>query len=131
MIKYITILSLTVILASCLFRTDNTELKLHEQRKLLKEFALWQCIRYTGSYTDENDISGGDAMEFTNYGIETFEIIDSIAKEYMAHYYMSLKNEGKNMKLKYCLKFYESEKLDSIVKSFDGDILDVITSDCF
>jgi|GEM_PF-3273909 len=94
-----------------------------EQRRMLKDFTFYRCLEHSSICDNPMDISGSEIVELSDYSFDVFNKIDSIAKEYILKYNYKTKQTDKNMLLKYCLDFYNSKNLDSIINTFDYELI--------
>jgi hypothetical protein len=104
---------------------DNTgDSTSQNKRKWLKEYALCSCIKY--SFKDDtaikNDLSFTVYKEITDYGnLAVYRTMDSISKiaafdikpSQIADY------NGKKALLLGCIEYYQSKKLDSIIRKLE------------
>ncbi|MDB5008299.1 MAG: hypothetical protein JWP45_2692 [Mucilaginibacter sp.] len=100
---------------------DSTNFKKH---KWLKEYALCSCIKF--SFKDDeaikSDLSFTVYKGITDYGSPlVYRTIDSASKKAAFSIQPSQIADfnGKKAMLSGCINYYESLKLDSLVKSFD------------
>lgn len=96
---------------------------LKEARNLLKNYALCSCIKYiTDDKKLKNDISRGIYSDISNYSdSKVFNEIDSLAKIAALTIEPSqIADYGYQKPLLLgCISFFQSKKLDSLVRIFD------------
>jgi hypothetical protein len=103
---------------------ENSELKYI--RKMLKEYALCQCIS-KGHRIEEKSIydgSGGRLMQHLSVDYFVFRKMDSVINNIYSNSILRDTVEGTELKYYYyrCLRFYEGTYLDSLVNTFDDFI---------
>ena len=96
---------------------------LKEARKLLKNYALCSCIKYiTDDKKLKNDISSGIYFDISNYSdSNVFSKIDSFSKiTALTIEPTQIADYGHQKPLLLgCISFFQSKKLDSLVRTFD------------
>lgn len=100
---------------------ENSELK--HIRKMLKEYALCQCIS-KGHRIEEKfiyDGSGGRLMQHLAADYFVYRKMDSVIDNIYSNSILRDTVEGTELKYYYyrCLKFYEGTYLDSLINTFD------------
>ena len=101
---------------------------LQNKHKWLKDYALCSCIRYCFKEDDsiKNDLTFTVLEGISDYGNpKVYNIIDSASKKASLSIEPSQIADflGKKALLLGCINYYESAKLDSLVKSFDSLVL--------
>lgn len=98
-----------------------------QQRELLKEYALCQCLYYgfKEEGISQNDISLSFYNELSLYSNVAQSRIDSISKIVVNSIAPSnhIDYKGKKAIIYTCMQFYKSNVLDSLVKSLDNHIV--------
>lgn len=100
--------------------------KLKYIRKMLKEYALCQCISYGNKVEDDQiyDGSTGRLMRLLHLDYYVYRKLDSVIENIYKN--SSLEGTVEDFKVKYyyyrCIKFYEGAFLDSLVNFFDDNI---------
>ena len=120
------ILSMSNVFSQSKSGTDKRKVQLKQQRKWLKEYALCNCIQY--GYNDEqvfDDLSSSIYINLLLYGQSTLDTISSISKEVAQKIEPSKIDDvlGRRAIIAECLIFYDSRKLDAIVRSYDKSIV--------
>ncbi|MEI9944243.1 MAG: hypothetical protein WDN26_08440 [Chitinophagaceae bacterium] len=102
--------------------------KIKENRRLLKEYAYCRCFEYASKDTAffNKDISVAVYADISNYPVDVFNIIDTLAKKAASEIKPSEipDHEGKKSVLLNCFLFYNSKKLDSLIKRMDKKIME-------
>lgn len=90
-----------------------------QQEQWLKELALCNCLVYaTGTKEMKGDISRGIYMDIANYSQDVYDLIDSVSKNAASKIAPSqiADHDGKKALFLDCMNFYNSQKLDSLVR---------------
>ncbi len=101
---------------------------IQNKHKWLKEYALCSCIKYSlkNDTSLKNDLSFVIYKEITDYGNPSvYQIIDSASSQVAINIKPSQVADYNKKKafLNGCIEYYQSEKLDSLVKSFDHSLI--------
>ena len=91
------------------------------QRLHLKNYAFCSCVYNLDSTKKQeiiNDGSKAGYFEISDYELEAYHLIDTLAKKYALKKYSSISN--KTLGLMKCLDFYNSRELANKIKSLDG-----------
>jgi len=99
----------------------------HEQRQLMKGYALCQCIlgAYKNDSTSLNDVSLSFYYDQSLYGenarVKVERFANDFARTIVPSKYPDYK--GKRAVIYFCTQFYNSKTLDSLIISLDSDIM--------
>ncbi len=96
-----------------------------EQRQLLKEYALCNCIQYGYKNIEvKTDISISIYYEQLLYGESIIKKIEDLSKQAVDSILPSSVTDYNFKKpiIASCIAFYKSEKLDSTIKKYDSSI---------
>jgi len=109
--------------ASC-FGQELTPEELSAERLKLKNYALCECLFYVYKEYDSLWIRDGSTagyFETSHYAIDVYETVRTRAEAVNREVYKSYDNSP--LGLMKCLDFYNSRELDSLIKSFDSEII--------
>ncbi len=91
------------------------------QTEILKKWTLSRCLSQVAAGTPAGDDAAKTAaayLEMGNSGVDVYERLDELAKEYLTRTYTgSVKSAYDTMK---CIDLFESEELDAMVKAPGG-----------
>lgn len=122
--KIIITISIVFLLNSIAF--TQTEEDIEIKRKILKELALCQCLSLTENSTnpDSIDVSRAYYNENFSYSLNTLDSIRKIVKQAIDNSIglYRVENQIYSISNYQCIKFYESNYLDSILMLFDNEV---------
>jgi hypothetical protein len=108
------------------FAFSQTEEDIEVNRKILKELALCQCLAQTEKIIDPDsmDVSRAYYNENFSFSLNTIDSIIKIVENAIDNSISLYKTEDQFHRISnyQCIKFYESNYLDSIVKTFDNEV---------
>lgn len=105
---------------------SQSEEDIEVNRKILKELALCQCLAQTEKIKDPDSMDASRAYynENFSYSLNTLDSIIKVVENAIVNSNGLYKTEDQFHRISnyQCIKFYESNYLDSLVKTFDNEV---------
>lgn len=108
---------------SCYSQVNYKSEWLKKQKSDLRNYAFCSCISYLDSTRLQdlvNDGSKAGYFEITNYDLDAYHLIDSVAKKYASKQYSSINQ--KPLGLMKCLDFYNSKELKVLINALEKEL---------
>jgi hypothetical protein len=122
--KIIILIGIIFLLNSIAF--SQTEEDIEVNRKILKELALCQCLAQSEKIIDPDSMDASRAYynENFSYSLKTLDSIVKVVENAIDNSIGLYKTEDQFHRISnyQCIRFYESNYLDSIVKLFDYEV---------
>jgi hypothetical protein len=114
---------LSVVTCSPGMKENKGKVNLSTERQLLKNSFFCMCMYHFDSMYDDklNDGSASEYLQQSSYDPNIFGLLNKIVDAYPHKNFVSLDNHS--LIVERCLDFYNSQYLDSAVKSFDYAII--------
>ena len=122
--RIIIVVGLVFLLKSISFSQSKEDIEVN--RKILKELALCQCLALSEKIKDPDSMDASRAYynENFSYSLNTLDSIVKVVENAIDNSIGLYRVEGQLHRISdyQCIKFYESNYLDSIVKTFDNEV---------
>lgn len=105
----------------------NANKKLKETRSVLKQYAYCRCVEFASGDSSffRSDVSVGIYADISQHSRSSLQNVDDLAKYFASTIKPSIIADHGNKKaiLFNCFEFYESKRLDSLIKTLDREFI--------
>jgi hypothetical protein len=126
--ELIYILILFFLIGGCVsFKTNSASINIKDQRLALKGYAFCNCVAFAlpKDSAIQNDISRTAYHDISNYTQESYVFVRNVTKNFSDSIKPSVIGDHENKRgvLIDCMRFYQSNYLDSLVRTLDSKIV--------
>jgi PBP1b-binding outer membrane lipoprotein LpoB len=126
--ELIYILILFFLIGGCVSaKTKSNTINIKEQRENLKGYAFCNCVAFAlpKDSAIQNDISITAYHDISNYTQESYVLVRTVTKKFSDSIKPSVIGDHENKRgvLIDCMRFYQSNYLDSLVRTLDSKIV--------
>lgn len=126
--ELIYVLILFFLIGGCVSaKTKSNTINIKEQRQNLKGYAFCNCVAFAlpKDSAIQNDISITAYHDISNYTQESYVLVRTVAKNFSDSIKPSVIGDHENKRgvLIDCMRFHQSNYLDSLVRTLDSTIV--------